>query len=70
MKFNTVNLGNRMLPDYPYNYRIEILECSVFDLHNLREWLIESQIACTFAGAHVLYLKKDDLALFALKWKT
>lgn len=71
MKFRMVNLGYRSTPDYPYDYRIELLEYYLTDRKRLKDWLDEQQIPCTVSGRNtgsVIYLRKEHAEWFALRW--
>lgn len=70
MKFKMIHLGYRSTPDYPWDYRIELLEYFFHERENLHEWLHRSNIDHISAGPtkSVIYLRKKDATLFALRW--
>jgi hypothetical protein len=71
MKFRTAELGYKNTPDYPYDYRIELLEYSLTEREQLTDWLTEYNIPCTVAGwntGSVLYMRKEHIAWFILRW--
>jgi hypothetical protein len=71
MKFRTAELGYKNTPDYPYDYRIELLEYSLTEREQLTDWLTEYNIPYTVAGwntGSVLYLRKEHIAWFILRW--
>lgn len=70
MKFNIVNLGYKSTPDYPYDYRIEILEYKVQEKEWLEDWLFDHNIPHIIVGyrADVYYLRKEHATMFALRW--
>lgn len=70
MKFRILNLGYVSCPKYPYNFRIEITECSLDEIVQLDQWLDEHEIPHTRAGFNygVFYLKDTDADMFVLKW--
>ena len=71
MKFRMIDLGYRQTPDYPYDYRIELLEYKFREREDLTNWLEDNRIPYTSAGwntGSVLYMKKQDAMMFALKW--
>ena len=64
MKFRLIHLGYRQTPDYPYDYKTKERE----DLSN---WLEDNRIPHVSAGwntGSVLYMKKQDAMMFALRW--
>ena len=73
MKFRMVNLGYRETPDYPYNYRIELVEYETEERERLTEWLKDNKVPHTTAGwntGSVLYMKSQDADAFKLVWQT
>lgn len=68
MKFNMVNLGYRSTPDYPYNYRIELVDYTLDEWTAVYAWLADLKIPRTFAGRDVIYLRKKDATMFALRY--
>ncbi len=71
MRFRMINLGYRSTPDYPYDFRIELIEYSSKERERLTTWLKELKIPHTTAGwntGSVIYMHKGDAAMFALKW--
>lgn len=71
MKFRMINLGYRATPDYPYDYRIELIEYSSNERERLTTWLKELKIPHTTAGwntGSVLFMRKNDAVTFALRW--
>ena len=71
MKFRMINLGYRQTPDYPYDYRIELVEYETAEREHLTTWLKELAIPHTTAGwntGSVLYMRKQDAMMFALRW--
>jgi hypothetical protein len=71
MKFNMINLGYRATPDYPYDYRIELIEYSLTEREQLTTWLKELKIPHTTAGwntGSVLYMRKREAMWFTLRW--
>ena len=73
MKFRMVNLGYRQTPDYPYDYRIELVEYQTKEREDLSIWLEDLKIPHTSAGwntGSVLYMRKEDAIMFAMRWAT
>ncbi len=71
MRFRMIELGYRVTPDYPYDYRIELIEYSSNERERLTAWLRELKIPHTTAGwntGSVLFMRKNDAAMFALRW--
>lgn len=71
MKFRMINLGYRSTPDYPYDYRIELVEYDTGEREQLTRWLNEQNIPHTTAGwntGSVIYMRGSEAALFALRW--
>lgn len=71
MKFRMAHLGYRQTPDYPYDYRIELTEYETEERERLSQWLQDLEIPHTAAGwntGSVLYMKKNDAIMFALRW--
>jgi hypothetical protein len=71
MKFRMVNLGYRSTPDYPYDYRIELVEYDTSEREQLGLWLKEQNIPHTTAGwntGSVIYIREREVTLFALRW--
>jgi len=71
MKFRMINLGYRQTPDYPYDYRIELVEYGFEERQELTNWLKEQNILHTTAGwntGSVIYMREPDATLFALRW--
>lgn len=67
MKFRMINMGYRQTPDYPYDYRIEILESGFEERKQLGLWLKDLKIPHTTTGS-VIYMQKKDATWFALRW--
>jgi hypothetical protein len=66
-----INLGYRQTPDYPYDYRIELVEYGFEERQELTNWLKEQNILHTTAGwntGSVIYMREPDATLFALRW--
>ena len=72
MKFRMINLGYRSTPDYPYDYRIELVEYATREREQLTRWLNEQNIPHTTAGrwytSSVIYMREREATLFALRW--
>ena len=71
MKFRMIKLGYKSTPDYPYDYRIELLEYSLRDRKYLTEWLKDLAIPHTTSGwpnPSVFYLRREHATMFALRW--
>jgi hypothetical protein len=71
MKFRMINLGYRATPDYPYDYRIELVEYGIEEREQLGNWLKEQKIPHTTAGLNtssVLYMRKREAMWFAMRW--
>lgn len=71
MKFRMIHLGYKQTPDYPYDYRIELVEYETKERENLYNWLEDNSVPHVSAGwntGSVLYMKSKDAALFALRW--
>ena len=71
MKFRMINLGYKSTPDYPYDYRIELLTYTLDERNQLTQWLKDLNVPHTTAGwntGSVIYLRKKYAELFALKW--
>lgn len=71
MKFRMINLGYKSTPDYPYDYRIELVEYDTREREQLSLWLEELKIPHTTAGwntGSVIYMPERGATLFALKW--
>ena len=71
MKFRMANLGYRNTPDYPYDYRIELLEHDFDELKALNDWLRDNNVKHTLAGwnpGSVIYLQEADAIIFRLTW--
>ncbi len=71
MRFRMIELGYRVTPDYPYDYRIELIEYSSNERERLTTWLKELKIPHTTAGwntGSVLFMRKNDAVTFALRW--
>lgn len=67
MKFHMIDMGYRQTPDYPYDFRIQLISCGFDERKQLTDWLAEFKIPHTAAGS-VLYLRRQDATLFALRW--
>jgi hypothetical protein len=66
-----IELGYRDTPDYPYDYRIELVEYDTEERKKLTTWLKELKIPHTTAGwntGSVLFMRKNDAVTFALRW--
>lgn len=72
MKFRMVELGYRSTPDYLYDYRIELLDYGLQEREDLTDWLRNNNIPYTAAGplSSVLYMRKQDVDWFALRWSS
>lgn len=71
MKFRMINLGYRSTPDYPYDYRIELLEYGLDERQRLGQWLQDLAIPHTVVGREpsgVIYLRHEHAMMFALRW--
>lgn len=72
MKFRMINLGYQSTPDYPYDYRIELMGCELQDeREQIADWLKQNQIPHITTGwvkGTVLYLRKTHAEWFALRW--
>lgn len=72
MKFRVIHLeGYTQSPDYPYNYRIELVQYRVEEIKQLKEWLRELNIPPPHTKPEwgsVIYLRESDAALFVLRW--
>ena len=71
MKFRLIHLGYRQTPDYPYDYRIELVDYKTKEREDLSNWLEDNRIPHVSAGwntGSVLYMKKQDAMMFALRW--
>jgi hypothetical protein len=71
MKFRMINLGYRHTPDYPYDYRIELVEYDTREREQLTRWLNEQNIPHTTAGwntGSVIYMRGREATMFALRW--
>ena len=71
MKFRMINMGYRQTPDYPYDYRIELVEYGVEEREQLGLWLRDLKIPHTTAGwntGSVIYMRGKDAMWFALRW--
>lgn len=71
MKFRMINLGYKQTPDYPYDYRIELIEYGLVERERLAYWLEDQKIPYTSAGwntGSVLYMRKSHAMWFALRW--
>jgi hypothetical protein len=71
MKFRMVNLGYCQSPDYPWDYRIELIEYELHEREQLTDWLTDHNIEHITAGwntGSVLYMKEQDATMFAVRW--
>ena len=70
MKFRMIELGYRSTPDYPYDYRIELIEYGLDEQERMHDWLDQSKIPHTSAGrnGNVLYMRKREAMWFSLIW--
>ena len=71
MKFRMIKLGYKQTPDYPYDYRIELVQYRVEEVKQLKEWLRELNIPPPHTNpnwASAFYLRESDAALFVLRW--
>lgn len=71
MKFRIIDLGCRQTPDYPYDYRIELIEYHLHEREKLTDWFEQNKIPHTTTGwntGSVIYLRKEHASWFALKW--
>ena len=67
MKFRMINMGYRQTPDYPYDYRVELVEYGLEERKQLILWLGDLKIPYTTTGS-VIYMREKDAAHFALRW--
>ena len=66
-----INLGYRSTPDYPYDYRIELLEYGLDERQRLGQWLQDLAIPHTVVGrdtSGLVYLRHEHARLFSLRW--
>lgn len=71
MKFRIIPLGYRSTPNYPWDYRIELVEYGLDEREQLGDWLESNNIKHITAGwntGSVIYLKSRDAGMFTLKW--
>jgi hypothetical protein len=70
MKFRMAHLGYRQTPDYPWDYRIELIEYGTEERERLTEWLNNNNIKHVTAGhaTAVIYMQARDANLFAMRW--
>jgi hypothetical protein len=71
MKFRMIHLGYRQTPDYPYDYRIELVEYGLEEREQLGLWLQDLKIPHITAGwntGSVIYMRAKDASHFALRW--
>ena len=71
MKFRMAHLGYRQSPDYPWDYRIELIEYGIEERERLTEWLNNHNIKHITAGGNtssVIYMRAQDANLFAMRW--
>jgi hypothetical protein len=71
MKFRMAHLGYRQSPDYPWDYRIELIEYGIEERERLTEWLNDHNIKHIPAGGNtssVIYMRAQDANLFAMRW--
>lgn len=71
MKFRVIPLGYRQTPNYPYDYRIELVEYGVDEREQLGLWLRDLKIPHTTAGwntGSVIYMRKEHAMWFTLRW--
>jgi hypothetical protein len=71
MKFRMAHLGYRQTPDYPWDYRIELIEYHLHERERLADWLKEHNIEHITAGwntGSVIYMKAKGAEMFALCW--
>jgi hypothetical protein len=70
MKFRMAHLGYRQSPDYPWDYRIELIEYGIEERERLTEWLNDNNIKHVTAGraTAVIYMQARDANLFAMRW--
>lgn len=63
-----VNLGYTQSSSYPYDYRVQMSETDDFDA--VIDWVEENNIKCTvISNVGVLYLKKQDVPFFLMRWQ-
>jgi hypothetical protein len=66
-----IDLGFTTLPDYPYDYRIELTDYETEERDQLTVWLKDHAIPHTTAGwntGSVIYMRAQDAIMFALRW--
>ena len=66
-----INLGYRSTPDYPYDYRIELVDHSKEQRQQIADWLRDQKIPYTVVGrwpCDVLYMRKREAIWFSLRW--
>lgn len=66
-----INLGYRSTPDYPYDYRIELIDYSKEQRQKIADWLKDSKIPYTVAGkwpCDVIYMRRREAMWFVLRW--
>jgi hypothetical protein len=71
MKFRMAHLGYRQTPDYPWDYRIELIEYHLHEREQLADWLADHNIEHITAGwntGSVIYMRAQDANLFAMRW--
>lgn len=72
MKFRVIHLeGHKQPSDFPYNYRIELVEYGLEELKQLKRWLQELNIPLphtTTDWGSVIYLRESDATMFILRW--
>ncbi len=70
MKFRMIFLDYKSTLDYPYDYRIELIEYGLDEKEKMFDWLDQLKIPHTIAGrkGNVLYLCKREAMLFSLRW--
>jgi hypothetical protein len=67
MNFRVIPLNYTKCPDYPYDYRIELLSYLREELDGLWQWLGDNRVPHTRVGS-VVYLREADALVFLLKW--
>lgn len=68
MKFRMISIPRDTYPEYPYDYRIELVEYGLDERNRLTEWLRELNVPHTQIGTGKLWLREREAILFALKW--
>jgi len=70
MKFRMARLSG-LSPDYPWDYRIELIEYHLHERERLGDWLANNcvdHITTSRTAGSVIYMKESDALMFALRW--